>query len=87
MEIVVRTEYNYKELLRLQYFHIKKKKALWSFVLLCLILIFVLFASSLHSFGWNPEAYVELSLLVIIHIFIISHYIKYTRQRTVSIFI
>ncbi len=66
MEASVRTDYSYRKLLNLQYFHMRQKRGLWFFIFLCCGVILWLFISSLTEYGWNPEAYIELAFLAVV---------------------
>ncbi len=66
MDISVTTCYDYKQILRFQYFHLMQRKALWIFIAACDILLLCLFVSSYLLYGFCPEVYFDLGMLLLI---------------------
>jgi len=66
MDVSVTTSYDYKQLLRFQYFHLRQRKAMWIFVAVCDGLLLWLFLSAFYMYGWCTEVYFDLAMLLLI---------------------
>ena len=64
MDITVTTCYDYKQLLRFQYFHLLQRKAMWFFIAICDALLIWLFISAYILYGFCPEVYFDLAMLL-----------------------
>ena len=66
MEISVTTCYDYKQLLRFQYYHMLQRKAMWIFIAICDLLLLWLFAAAYLAYGFRTEVLLNLILLLLV---------------------